>query len=387
MFNAALKRALFFILPFTFLVFLAAFSAEEIPWEWSGVKKVIVIGDLHGDYEAFIRILKGTELIDPDLHWAAGKAHFVQTGDIMDRGLDARKILDDLMRLEKEAEAAGGMVHVLLGNHEELNLTGIVFDSNPDYVTLDQFISFLPEAYRKKQEEALTKKILKMMERDRQTRPETVINEFWKSLRGNSSAQRIYLLNFNEKYGPWLRRQNVAIKINDVVFVHGGIGEKYSKWGLKDINDRYRMELANIWREFQRPELQSSFRPVNVPPSIVYRGDSPLWYRELATVPEEDLKAELDRILETLGARAMVIAHTPRIAREPRDMQRFGGRIWIVDTGIARAYGGPASALIIQDGTFNVWGVGDENDNRRDRPRLDPYGAGSGRPDPVPAGR
>src|SRR4030043_2389237 len=160
--HAAIRRALSFLLPIAFLVLPAALSAEEIPWEWSGVDKIIVIGDLHGDYESFIRILKGTEVIDPNLHWAAGRAHFVQMGDIMDRGRDARKILDLLIRLEKEAEAAGGMVHVLLGNHEELNLTGIVFSSNSDYVTLDQFKSFLPDSYRKQQENSLSKKIPKL---------------------------------------------------------------------------------------------------------------------------------------------------------------------------------------------------------------------------------
>src|SRR4030043_1018292 len=189
--HAAIRRALSFLLPIAFLVLPTALSAEEIPWEWPGVAKIIVIGDLHGDYEAFIRILKGTEVIDRDLHWAAGKAHFVQPGDIMDRGIDARKILDDLMRLEKEAEAAGGMVHVLLGNHEELNLPGIVFNSNLDYVTLDQFIKFLPEGYRKKQEEALAKKLLRLRARDRETSPKTLVDQFWKARRANPGVQRL----------------------------------------------------------------------------------------------------------------------------------------------------------------------------------------------------
>jgi hypothetical protein len=268
-----------------------------------------------------------------------------------------------------------------------LNITGIVFSSNSDYVTLGQFISFLPDGYRKQQEEALAKRILKLRSRDRRTKPETVRDEFWKSLRENPSAQRQYLLNFNEEYGAWLRRLNVAVKINDVVFVHGGVGEKYSKWGLKEINDRYRQELANIWREFRRPDQATNPRPSIVPPSIVYRGDSPLWYRELATVPEEDMKEEVDAILENLGAKAMIIAHTPKIAKTPRDMQRFGGKIWIVDTGISRVYGGPASALVIQNGEFHVWGVGDENDNEPDSVGLCLHRSWAEPFSPVPAGR
>ena len=381
--QAAVRRAFSGLILFTLLALPGLSKNENIPYEWSGVEKIVVIGDLHGDYDSFIRILKGTELVGSDLHWAAGKTHFVQTGDVMDRGPEAKKIFDLLIRLEKEAAEAGGMVHVLLGNHEELNLTGIVFDSNSDYVTLDQFISFLPEGYRRKQEEALTKRLIKLRSREPTRDPEEAINEFWKSVRADPAAQRKYLLNFNEQYGPWLRRLNVAIKINDIVFVHGGIGEKYSKWGLKEINDRYRQELTDIWREYKTADLLPNHRPSHPSPAIVYRGDSPLWYRELATVPEEDLEEELDAILEALRAKAMVIAHTPRIPRRPRDMQRFGGRVWIVDTGISRVYGGPASALVIQEGVFNVWGVGDENENRPDRAGFDslrfrPGGAGLG---------
>jgi hypothetical protein len=85
---------------------------------------------------------------DDNLHWIGGKTHFVQTGDIMDRGDRAKEILDLLMRLEKEAEAAGGKVHILLGNHEEATITGISLGC-PDYVSAKQFVSFLPEDFRK----------------------------------------------------------------------------------------------------------------------------------------------------------------------------------------------------------------------------------------------
>jgi len=354
---ARFRPLLVYCLSFVFLAFPALSASADIPCEWADVERVVVIGDLHGDYENFIKILKGTRTVDRDLHWVAGKVHLVQTGDIMDRGPDPRKIFDLLLRLEQEAEAAGGKVHVLLGNHEEMNITGVVFSGNPDYVTLDQFISFLPEGYRKQQEDALTKRILKLRSRDRGLRPDDVmINAFWDSLRNTPSAQRQYVLNLNYEYGHWLRGLNVAIKINDIVFVHGGIGLKYSRWGLREINDRYRLEIADYWRGFRRSE-----RPRIVQPSILYRGDSPLWYRELATVPEEDLKEELDQTLDNLGAKTMIIAHTPRLIKTPEEMQRFGGKVWIVDTGISRAYGGNAVAVIIQNGYFNVWGLYNED--------------------------
>src|SRR4030042_279634 len=162
MLYAAPGRALYGFFLFSLLALPAASKAEEIAWEWSGIERVVVIGDLHGDYDNFVKILKGIGIVDQELHWAAKKTHLVQTGDIMDRYYYAQKIFDLLIRLEKEAAEAGGMVHVLLGNHEEINLTGAVFSSNSDTMTLNQFISFLPVSYVKQQEDSLRKKITKL---------------------------------------------------------------------------------------------------------------------------------------------------------------------------------------------------------------------------------
>ena len=34
--------------------------------------------------------------------------------------------------------------------------------------------------------------------------------------------------------------------INDTVYVHGGLSEKYSLWPIQKLNDRYRLELADM---------------------------------------------------------------------------------------------------------------------------------------------
>ena len=109
---------------------------------------------MHGDYENFITILRGTKLIDKKNRWIGGKTHLVQIGDVMDRGPDAKKIFDLLMRLEKEAEETGGKVHALIGNHEEMNIADLALDF-PGYVSYKQFISFLTDDFKKKQEKKL----------------------------------------------------------------------------------------------------------------------------------------------------------------------------------------------------------------------------------------
>jgi Icc-related predicted phosphoesterase len=328
---------------------LGPYLAAGIRYAWTGVERIVAIGDLHGDYDNFVKILTGIPVVDQGLHWIAGNTHLVQTGDIMDRGPDAQKILDLLMNLEKEAETAGGRVHVLLGNHEEMNITGIVF-RYPEYLHVNQFISFLPESYKRKKEEALQKAIIELrMKREDKAAEVKLINEFWNGLRGDERAQHEYLVFFNRNYGSWLLKQNAVIKINDTIFVHGGVSEKFSLMGIENINDTLRLELADLRRAAERDEAAMIARP-----EIAYNGEGPLWYRALAVIPEADMAAEVDRILQNLGAKRMVIAHTPRIPSDA-EMSRFGGRIWIIDTGIASAYWGRLSALIIQNGEPLIW--------------------------------
>jgi hypothetical protein len=337
-------------------VFLASVYADSIQCEWTGVEKIVAVGDLHGDYKNFVRILRGTKLIDRELRWKGGETHLVQIGDIMDRGPEAKKIFDLLMRLEKEAEEVRGKVHVLLGNHEEMNISGIAFGYQ-GYVTVEQFISFLPDKYKQRKEKEFAKKEQKKAPQGSgsgSTSSKDLL-VYWREIRDdarkrdNHPARKQYTYNFNKTYGKWLLDRNVVIKINDLVFVHGGISEEFSTWKLKDINNLARREL-DAFRQavvFSTP-LQLRVR------RIVYEPSGPLWYRDLA-LRGDDFTETVDKILANLNAKNMIIAHTPRKITNMDDMRRFDGRIWIIDTGIGDAYGGNLSALIINSGEFDVW--------------------------------
>src|SRR5262245_6425040 len=82
------------------------------PCEWDGVDRVVAVGDVHGAYDRLIEVLKTAGVIDAGERWSAGTTHFVQLGDVVDRGSDSRKVLDFLRRLEREALAAGGRAHI-----------------------------------------------------------------------------------------------------------------------------------------------------------------------------------------------------------------------------------------------------------------------------------
>ena len=104
---------------------LAGAKAKKIDnYHWTGVKRVIAIGDLHGDYPRYFDVMQSAGLIDKKGKWSGADTHFVQTGDITDRGPDSRKIIDHLVGLKKQAKRKGGYVHLLIGNHETMNVVG-----------------------------------------------------------------------------------------------------------------------------------------------------------------------------------------------------------------------------------------------------------------------
>jgi len=346
-------------------------APADIPFEWTGVERVVAVADLHGDYERFVFILTHPQiaLLDADLHWRGGPAHLVQLGDVLDRGNRAKDILDLLMRLEKEAAAAGGMVHMLLGNHEEMNITGIALDY-PGYVTVPQFLDFATDEFRREKDEVYFKTLPAEARRKAELEgldPATDEGyaSYWRKivLGKSPDATRAYVNGFNQVYGRWLAQKNTIIKIDDILYVHGGLSETISRWPLREINQVMRNELDLFQGRMRNP--QEVGRPFH--PRLVYDPDSPLWFRGLATKDQKTAQAEIDRTLANAGARAMVIGHnyfsfsgggSPVLDR--KNVSRFQDKVWIMDTGISGSYGGIPSALIFDKGEFTVWGETEE---------------------------
>jgi hypothetical protein len=328
---------------------------KSIPCQWSGIERIIAVGDIHGDLGQFTKILKGTGLTDENLRWIGGNTHLVQLGDVMDRGDDAKKIFDLIKRLEGEAKAAGGRVHMLLGNHEEVNITGSAFQY-AGYMTIGQFVSFLDPAERKKLEKAFR------LERGETQFKNTAlplsledpdVAAFWMEKMNDANFQPKYQNAFYKNYGGWLLQHNAIIKINDVVFTHGGVAEKHAGADMAKMNKQ-------IWEEMKivRSIVVDGKPTRGFYPKFVYQEDSPLWYRDLATRPEEDV----DRILKALDACCIVIGHTtyrgPITSKE--DLSRFDNRVWTIDTGMSARYGGIPTALIYESGEFSLWGINHE---------------------------
>lgn len=359
MFNSIKKAIRVILACFIISSLCISLYAESRQCVWKDIEKIIAVGDIHGDYDNFVKILKEAGLIDDTLKWTGGKTHFVQTGDIMDRGDCSKDVFDLIKRLEIEAEEAGGRVHMLLGNHEEMNITGIVF-RQPGYVSPIQFASFLPDDFRRKKENEFRKQLQKSPESGTNSDPsllESYIESKWKRVMEDDNKEefrRLYVNTFNREYGRWILEHNSVMKINDIIFSHGGISERYSTWPLKKINDVLRQEL-NTYRLAYKRGIEPRIRR-----QILYMPDSPLWNRDFALKDEKSYGPVVDRILKNLDAKYMIIAHTPPgspvIPENERDeiilRTRFDQKIWMIDTGISDYYHGILSYLRIENGKF-----------------------------------
>ncbi|KAG0614053.1 hypothetical protein M758_6G147800 [Ceratodon purpureus] len=87
-------------------------------------KRLIAVGDLHGDLNKARAALQVAEVIDEHDRWVGGETVVVQVGDLFDRGGEEIKVLYLLEKLRGEAQKAGGDVHIMNGNHEIMNMEG-----------------------------------------------------------------------------------------------------------------------------------------------------------------------------------------------------------------------------------------------------------------------
>jgi hypothetical protein len=291
--------------------------------------RIVAIGDVHGDYDRFVEVLRSAGLVDNKTNWAGGKTHLVQTGDVPDRGPHTRKILELLMKLEKQAAGAKGRVHALIGNHEAMNVYGDL-----RYVIPEEY-----QEFRDGRSEEVRRAFL----------DQTL--EEWKTKAGNpgGAAEQSFRAQFEKehplgwfehrlawgpkgKYGKWVRSHNAVVIVDDTMFLHGGIGPKYADLALEAINERVREEL-DVFEKLKG--------------GVAMDEEGPLWYRGLAQEAEEKLAAHVDQVLTKHGIKRIAIGHSPTGAAV---LPRFGGKVVLIDVGLSKAYGGPPACLVIENG-------------------------------------
>jgi|CZKE01.1.fsa_nt_gi hypothetical protein len=312
------------------LPFLAACAPAQDTF--SGVQRIVAIGDIHGDYDRLVDLLRTAKLIDKQNAWAGGATHLVLDGDMVDRGPASRKVLDLVMALEAQAPSAGGAVHPLIGNHEAMDIIGDL-----RYVSKEDWESYRSPGSQKLLE-AAAKSILDALT-ERGTPPpdaEAFLKDFLSQHPLGWVEQRL-LFGPNGKYGKWLRQQNAIIKIDDSIFMHAGISPKYADSTRDEINRRVREELDD---------------PAKRADGMITTDEGPLWYRDLVTAPEDQagLAAHVDQVLKTQQAQHMIVGHSVG----PAILPRFGGKVIAIDVGLSVYFKGPPEFLVIEGPRFFV---------------------------------
>lgn len=259
---------------------------------------IFVMADSHGQFEIAADLLQKHGVIDARLKWSFGRGTLIVLGDVFDRGPHHTEMLWFLYQLEADARRAGGSMHVVLGNHEVMVMTGDLRYLHPRYV-----------------EEA-------------------------KAL---GVASYIELWGKDSVLGQWLRSRSVVFKLGRTLFLHGGISVDVVKAG---------MSLADLNR-IVRERLNDECPKDDEPWKFVYGPMGPLWYRgyfpdqpKLAQAKPEEVEAackfyDVDRI---------VVGHTI----VPQVTALYSGRVVAVNVNIERNKDGHpiAESLLMKNGAF-----------------------------------
>ncbi|CAN5379040.1 hypothetical protein BH24GEM3_BH24GEM3_12920 [soil metagenome] len=251
----------------------------------SGVDSIFVVADTHGDYGSLIRLLQNGRVIDGQQRWSAGRSHLVLLGDVFDRGPDVTRILWFLYDLERQAERQRGRVHLLLGNHEIMVMQGDLRYVAPK---------------------------------------ENLIAELHQVDYSRMFDVRQSIL------GRWLATKPALLKINSVLFAHGGVSPDYLPFTVPTLDDT----LAGYMREdifYHWADSTFWTNPANLvghdSASIARRENffwdenSVFWFR--GYVQQDTLGAALQAVLRRYGSDLLVVGHTPT----PTIHQRYGGAL------------------------------------------------------------
>ena len=105
------------------------------PRNVSGYERVVVVGDVHGDYERLLEILDRVNITmtmgEERCRFIASRVLLVQMGDVVDRGPRSLESWQCLGKLQATAHARGSSVVRMLGNHELMWLEGETVYRNP----------------------------------------------------------------------------------------------------------------------------------------------------------------------------------------------------------------------------------------------------------------
>lgn len=251
--------------------------------DYKKADSIYVVGDVHGRYDEMIQLLKNSKVVDTALNWTAGRSHIVFLGDLFDRGNDVTKVLWFIYSLEEKAALAGGKVHLVLGNHEIMTMTKDL-------------------RYLSRKERNIA--IAHGMSYDRLFHP------------------------IDSYLGAWLRTKVSILKIDQIVFAHGGVLDlgpftlqSFNKQAYEYMKDPIYLDLMKDHPDTTRYASEQWYKMRD----FFYYENGPYWYR--GYVKYDTLGPQLDAMLNKHKSKIHVVAHTPL----ETITQRYNGKLLTTD--------------------------------------------------------
>ncbi len=232
------------------------------------VDSLFIVGDIHGEWETMLATFRNAGLIDAAHHWSGGRAHLAVLGDMMSRGEDVTRVLWFLHGLERQARAAGGRVHIVLGNHELMVMLGDLRYVQPK---------------------------------------ETRLAELRGTTYSNLYDPRTTLL------GRWLSSKPGMVRIGDVLVAHGGVSAEYLDYSVQSYDDTLAayvgQELFAVWDDTTAVVQMDSVTFGRIV-DFFWGENSVFWYRGYVQQPDSTAVA-LQAVLQQFRSRVHVVGHTP----------------------------------------------------------------------------
>jgi len=289
-------------------------------------KRIVVFGDIHGDYDLAISMLTRAKLINDKLEWIGNDTYVVQVGDQVDRcrpapGMPCKdekttkndedsdvKIMELFNKLTLEAQQVGGDVISLLGNHELMNIQGYL-----DYVSYKGIKGF--ENYKDPEN------------------PELKFKDGYEA--------REYAFGAGHELGKMIGcTRKACIIIGSNLFVHAGIIDAL----LKELNLNSKDDLESINIKISE-WLLGLIDESKIENFIEANETSMFWTRFLGKIPKEmkatdpECSKYISGVLNTFKVGSIIIGHTPQSFLYDQDLNSTcDGRVWRVDNGSSKAF-------------------------------------------------